>query len=95
MFVVLHAEKYVKAYRWGIFKGIFPALLTPITEEGIIRRDGLKKLIDWELYHGADGFYIGGATGECYSMETEAREELAKEALRAIDGRGRCIVHIR
>ena len=77
-----------------IFKGIFPALLTPITEEGIIRRDGLKKLIDWELYHGADGFYIGGATGECYSMETEAREELAKEALRVIDGRGRCIVHI-
>lgn len=77
-----------------VFQGIFPALLTPVTEEGRIQKVGLARLIDWELERGADGFYIGGATGECYSMETEAREELAEAALEAMGGRGRAIVHI-
>lgn len=79
--------------RFQPFKGIFPALLTPI-EEGRILKEGLQQLIDWELERGADGFYIGGATGECYSMDTEARRELAEEAIKAVAGRGRTIVHI-
>lgn len=76
------------------FKGIFPALLTPITEDGRIIKAGLRRLIDWELERGADGFYIGGATGECYSMDTPARQELAQAAIEAVAGRGRTIVHI-
>ncbi|WP_320920300.1 dihydrodipicolinate synthase family protein [Eisenbergiella porci] len=76
------------------FRGIYPALLTPISEDGKIKKEGLKKLVSWEMERGADGFYIGGATGECYSMDTEAREELAQTAINEMNGRGKSIVHI-
>ena len=76
------------------FRGVYPALLTPISADGKIKKEGLKKLVSWELERGADGFYIGGATGECYSMNTAAREELAQTAIYEINGRGKSIVHI-
>lgn len=74
--------------------GVFPALLTPISDLGKIKKQGVRQLISWELSKGADGFYIGGATGECYTMETSAREELAQIALEAMEGRGKAIIHI-
>lgn len=77
-----------------LFQGIFPALLTPVSENGSILEEELEKLVEWELARGADGFYIGGATGECYSMDIPAREALAEAAIRAVRGRGTTIVHI-
>ncbi len=76
------------------FEGIMPALVTPLNEDESLNVTELHKLIDYLVGKGADGFYIGGATGEGILLPREVREELATEAVNAIKGRGSSIVHI-
>ena len=76
------------------FEGIMPALITPLTEKETINVPVLKKLTEHLLSQGADGFYIGGATGEGLALKTEERMVLAQEAIAAVDHRKPCIVQI-
>lgn len=76
------------------FCGVMPALLTPLTENEDLNVPALELLLDRLLAEGADGFYIGGATGECLNLRREVREALAYEAVRRVDHRVPCIVHI-
>ncbi len=77
-----------------LLRGIYPALLTPIDEEGRILEQGMKRLLDWEMACGADGFYVGGATGECYSMEEASRKRLLEKSIEYTRGRSKIIAHI-
>ena len=47
------------------FQGVYPALVTPLTKDEKLNLPALEKLLRYEMGEGADGFYIGGATGEC------------------------------
>lgn len=76
------------------FKGIMPALVTPLNEDETINVEVLKKLIEFLLQKGADGFYVGGATGEGLSLKTEERMILAEEAINAVKGSKPCIVQV-
>ena len=75
-------------------KGILPALATPLHEDETINTDTLKKLIDFFIKKGADGFYVGGATGEGLALKTEQRIILAQEAIKAADGNCPCIIYV-
>ena len=46
------------------FKGLFSALLTPFDKSGKIMFDSIKRLVDFNIENGIDGFYVGGSTGE-------------------------------
>ena len=64
-------------------KGIFTALLTPFKEDYSINEASLKKLVEFNLEKGINGFYVGGSTGEGMVMTTEERKEvfrIVKEA---------------
>ena len=64
-------------------KGIFTALLTPFKEDYSINEKSLKKLVEFNLEKGVNGFYVGGSTGESMVMTAEERKEvfrIAKEA---------------
>ncbi len=76
------------------FSGIFPALATPLDRDERINTDALKKLIDFFIKKGTDGFYIGGATGEGLAIKTEERIILAHESVKAADGHCPCIVYV-
>ena len=76
------------------FKGILPALSTPLHKNETINTDVLKKLIAFFIKKGADGFYIGGATGEGLSLKAEQRIILAEEAIKATNGHCPCIVYV-
>ena len=76
------------------FEGIMPALVTPLNEDETIRVEALRPLIDHLCQKGADGFYVGGATGEGLALKTEERMILAEEAKKAIDGRVPMIVQV-
>ena len=76
------------------FEGIIPALVTPLTEDERINVDVLRSLIKHLLDNDADGFYIGGATGEGLALRTEERMILAEEAIAAVDHKKPCIVQI-
>lgn len=63
------------------FKGIMPALVTPLDENENINIDTLKRLMNDLIKQGADGFYVGGATGEGYALKTEERKKLTETAV--------------
>ena len=56
--------------------GILPALLTPFENDGkTVNESTARKLIDFQLSQGADGFYILGGTGEGLVMSKAEREK--------------------
>lgn len=76
------------------FQGVIPALITPLNADDSIRVDVLKELLEYLIEKGADGFYIGGATGEGLNLRREERMILAEESVRQVNGRVPCIVQI-
>ena len=76
------------------FKGIIPALATPLNEDETINTGVLKNLINYLLGKGAEGFYVGGATGEGLALKTENRIVLAEAAIDAVSDRKPCIVQV-
>ena len=75
-------------------EGVIPALVTPLNADETLNVDVLRQLMGDLLNQGAEGFYIGGATGEGLALTRETREELAQQAISYVDGRKPCIVHI-
>ena len=76
------------------FSGIMPALITPLTPDGKLNVKVLEQLMEHLIEQGADGFYIGGATGEGIILDKDVMLELTRESVRIAAGRVPCIVHV-
>lgn len=76
------------------FKGVIPALVTPLTSNESINVPVLHKLIGDLIDKKADGFYVGGATGEGLSLRPEVRKVLTEESIKAIGGRVPSIIQV-
>lgn len=74
--------------------GIMPALITPLTACEKINVPVLRSLIEHHISQNADGFYIGGATGEGFLLSTDARKTLCEKAVEYIGDAATKIVHI-
>lgn len=61
-----------------LFKGIMPALISPVNEDGAIREDALRKLVSHLSTTGITGFYLCGATGEGIAMDSARRMEIVE-----------------
>ena len=77
-----------------IFKGIMPALVTPLNKDESINLPVLERLIEDFVKKGADGFYIAGATGEGLNLRPSERKILAEAAVKATNGRAKTIVQV-
>lgn len=77
-----------------LFKGIMPALISPVNEDGTIRKNAAKKLVNWLMSNGIYGLYVCGSTGEGLLMSKEARMNLLETVLEEVDGRIPVIAHI-
>lgn len=76
------------------FRGVFPALITPLTKEEKLNIPALEKLLNYEMNSGADGFYIGGATGEGLLLDIPERKKLCEKSIEFIGKDKAKIVHI-
>lgn len=76
------------------FKGIIPALVTPLNEDESINCEVLRGLIEDLIGGGADGFYIAGATGEGLALRPSERRILAEESIKAVNHRKPCIIQV-
>lgn len=56
--------------------GIVPATITPFTETEEINSDAMLKLMRWNISQGADSFFIGGSSGECFLLSPQERMEI-------------------
>jgi N-acetylneuraminate lyase len=77
------------------FEGIMPAFITPLKEDNItVNEDAARKLVEFQLSLGADGFYICGATGEGLVLQKEERKKLCEMVIDQVKGRKPVISHI-
>jgi N-acetylneuraminate lyase len=77
-----------------IFRGIFPALVTPSNSDNTINVEVLRQLVEYLINKGVDGFYIGGTTGEGIFMPVTQRKILADTVFSQVNDRVPVIVHV-
>lgn len=57
-------------------KGIIPAVITPLTNEGRLNEKALRKLINYLIGGGVHGLFVVGTTGEFYGLTPEEKREI-------------------
>ncbi len=77
-----------------MFQGVFPALITPLTADEKLNASALEKLLQFQMNQGANGFYIGGATGEGLLLDIPERKLLCEKSIEYIGADRAKIVHI-
>jgi len=68
-------------------RGVIPAIITPLTEQGKIDFDLLEKQAAYLSEEGVHGFFIGGTTAEGAYLSTEEKGEIFKVVRRVSRGR--------
>ncbi len=78
-----------------IFKGIMPALITPLNDDGLtVNEKSTRELIEFQLSQGADGFYVLGSTGEGIILSEEERMKMLEICVSQVAGRKPVICHV-
>ena len=54
-------------------KGVVPATVTPFREDESIDFEALAGLMKSNLSKGADSFFIGGSSAECFLLNVQER----------------------
>jgi len=75
------------------FKGMFPAPPTPSAPMGG-PREGLRALLEDNIAHGANGFWMAGTTGEGPILTEEQRDAVARISAEVCKGRVPVIMHV-
>ena len=76
------------------FRGIMPALASPLEDTGYVKEDTLRALVRYLIPTGITGFYLCGATGEGVVMKSESRKILAEIVVEESRGKVSVIDHI-
>lgn len=69
-----------------MFKGSFPALVTPF-KNGELDIDTLKRLVEWHISEGSHGLVPVGTTGESPTLTHDEHETVVEEVVKAAAGR--------
>lgn len=76
------------------FKGIMPALITPLNEDNkTVNEKTTREFIEYLLKQGADGFYVLGSTGEGLVLDEAERMKMLEICVDQIKGRKPIICH--
>jgi len=78
----------------NIFKGIFPALVTPLTEDNEFAPRPMESLLERLYAAGVQGVYVCGSTGEGLFQSVEMRQSVAEEVVRCSPRGKVVVVHI-
>ena len=76
------------------FRGVFPAVITPMTPEGKLNEDAFRKVIEFNIQAGVHGFWVAGGTGESILLDDEENQRLAEMVVDQSQGRAIHIMHV-
>jgi N-acetylneuraminate lyase len=76
------------------FHGVWPALVTPFTNDNTVNIPVLRDLVDYLVDKKVDGFYVCGSTGEGVLMSVAERKLVVEAVLSQANGRVPVIVHV-
>ena len=74
--------------------GIITALVTPFTEEGELKKEAVKPLIDFQIKGGVDGLFLCGTAGLGSVMRTDQRVGMFNLSVKAAKGRVKLLAHV-
>jgi N-acetylneuraminate lyase len=74
--------------------GIVAALVTPLSPQGGLRAESLRRLVRHSLKPGVAGFYVCGSTGEGFSRDPEERMEALEVVIEEAGDRADVIANI-
>ncbi|MBO4358819.1 MAG: N-acetylneuraminate lyase [Erysipelotrichaceae bacterium] len=75
-------------------KVIYSALVTPFNEDESLNEEAIRKLVEFELDNGVEGFYCCGSSGEGLLLSLEERKRVLEVVLDEVRGRVPVISHI-
>ena len=76
------------------FSGVWPALFTPVDDNGQLNSKELEKLIELQVAQEVDGIYLLGSTGQGFLFNEHERMRIAEESISIIDGRLPVMIHV-
>jgi len=76
------------------FRGVFPAVITPMTPEGKLDEDAFRRVIEFNIQAGVHGFWVAGGTGESILLDDEENQRLAEMVVDQAQGRMVNIMHV-
>lgn len=76
------------------FKGIFPAIITPMTRDGALNESAFRQVMEFNIQAGVQGFWVAGGTGESVLLEDEENRRIAEIAADQSQGRILNIMHV-
>jgi N-acetylneuraminate lyase len=76
------------------FSGLWPAMLTPLTDSGEIDHPQIEKIVDLFVRQGLDGLYVLGSTGQWPLLSVEQPRAAAERIVKAAAGRMPVMVHV-
>jgi 4-hydroxy-tetrahydrodipicolinate synthase len=69
------------------WKGIIPALVTPLNHDETLDRDSLEKIINHLINSGCTGIFVAGSTGEYTNLRKSVYLELIQRCIAITNGR--------
>ncbi len=76
------------------FVGVVPALITPMTAAGAVNEEALRKVIEFNIAAGVNGFWVAGGTGESILLSDEENKRIAEIVAEQNEGRVKNIMHV-
>lgn len=76
------------------FTGNWPAMVTPMYDDGRIRPESVAPLVEKFVREGAGGIYLCGSTGQGPLLTVEERKTIAEATISAAAGRLPVMVHV-
>ena len=76
------------------FKGVYPAIVTPMTPSGDLNEDAFRVVYEGNVRAGAHGFWIAGGTGESVYLTEAENNRISEIAADQNGGRVKNIMHV-
>lgn len=76
------------------FQGAWPALVTPFNDNNQVNIPMLRRLVDYLISKGSEGFYVCGSTGEGIYMATAERKLVLEMVIEQTNRRVPIIAHV-
>ena len=76
------------------FKGIVPALITPMNSEGALHEESLRAVFEFNVEAGVHGFWVAGGTGESILLSDGENRRIAEIVSDQNRGRVKNIMHV-
>ena len=76
------------------FRGVFPAVPTPMTPGGKLNEAAFRQMIEFNIEAGVDGFWVAGGSGESVLLDDEENNCIAEVVSDQNQGRIKNIMHV-